>query len=81
MELEQFSDKLKSKAYQIGIVLTDDECEKFYKYMELLCDWNTKINLTAIIEPDDIIVKHFVDSLTIKKYVKNVLITNFATFS
>jgi len=70
MELEQFSDKLKSKAYQIGIVLTDDECEKFYKYMELLCDWNTKINLTAIIEPDDIIVKHFVDSLTIKKYVK-----------
>ena len=33
--------------------------------MNLLIEWNEKINLTAIIEPDDIILKHFVDSLTV----------------
>ena len=37
--------------------------------MKLLLEWNEKINLTAITEKDDIILKHFVDSLTILKYV------------
>ena len=43
--------------------------EKFYKYMQLLLEWNEKINLTTIVEPEQIIVKHFLDSLTIKKYI------------
>ena len=38
--------------------------------MNLLIEWNQKINLTAIIEPKDIILKHFVDSMTINKYIK-----------
>ena len=39
--------------------------------MNLLIEWNEKINLTAIIEPKEIILKHFIDSLTILKYIKN----------
>ena len=39
--------------------------------MNLLIEWNEKINLTAITEPDDIILKHFIDSLTIAKYIEN----------
>ena len=39
--------------------------------MNLLLEWNEKINLTAIIEPREIILKHFVDSLTIAKYIKD----------
>ena len=35
--------------------------------MNLLLEWNEKINLTAIVEPRDVILKHFVDSLTICK--------------
>ncbi len=45
--------------------------EKFYKYMQLLLEWNEKINLTTIVEPEQIIVKHFLDSLTIKKYIED----------
>lgn len=45
--------------------------EKFYKYMQLLLEWNEKINLTTIVEPEKIIVKHFLDSLTIKKYIED----------
>ena len=39
--------------------------------MNLLLEWNEKINLTAITEQNDIILKHFIDCLTIKKYLKD----------
>ena len=39
--------------------------------MNLLIEWNKKINLTAITEPNEIILKHFVDSLTISKYISD----------
>ena len=38
--------------------------------MNILLEWNENINLTAIIEPKEIILKHFIDSLTILKYLK-----------
>ena len=43
--------------------------EKFYEYMKLLLEWNEKINLTAIKDEKEFIVKHFVDSLTINQYI------------
>lgn len=50
--------------------LTETMQEQFEQYMNLLLEWNQKINLTAITNEDDIILKHFVDSLTILKYIK-----------
>ena len=44
---------------------------QFYTYMNLLIEWNKKINLTAIVEEKDIIIKHFLDSLTISKYINS----------
>ena len=44
--------------------------ENFYKYMKILLEWNKKINLTAIKDEKEFIVKHFLDSLTIYKYIK-----------
>ena len=38
--------------------------------MNYLVEWNEKMNLTAIIEPNEVILKHFIDSLTINKYVE-----------
>ena len=50
----------------------DNEKEKLFDtYMKLLLDWNEKINLTAITQKDDIIMKHFIDSLSIIKYLEN----------
>lgn len=48
---------------EFGIELTDTQIAKFEKYYELLIDWNNKINLTAITEYDEVLVKHFADSL------------------
>ncbi len=46
---------------------------EFQRYMELLLEWNEKINLTAITEPEEIKTKHFIDSLTCLKtgYIKD----------
>ena len=71
MDLEEFSNELKSKANNIDIELDNERVELLYKYMNLLLEWNEKINLTAITEPKDIILKHFIDSLTILKYLES----------
>lgn len=71
MEKELFIDKLKLDSKKLNIDLTNVQVEKFYTYMNLLLEWNENINLTAITEPEEIIKKHFIDSLTIKKYIDN----------
>lgn len=71
MEFEIFLEELEIEAKQIEIELTKEQIEKYYNYMNLLLEWNEKINLTAIINPKEIILKHFVDSLTIAKYIKD----------
>lgn len=48
-----------------GIVLSEQQVEQFLTYYELLTDWNRKINLTAITEYEDVMKKHFVDSLSL----------------
>lgn len=42
----------------------------FYKYMKLLLEWNTKVNLTAIKNENEFIIKHFIDSLTINSLIE-----------
>lgn len=71
MEIQEFSKELKEKSKLINIELKDSQIEKFYNYMNLLLGWNEKINLTAITEPKEVILKHFVDSATIIKYIEN----------
>ncbi len=48
-----------------NITLSDEKIEMFDKYASLLVEWNAKFNLTAIKDPDGIVVKHFVDSLIV----------------
>lgn len=43
--------------------------KNYYNYMNLILDWNKKINLTAIVDPKEFLVKHFVDSLTILDFI------------
>lgn len=69
MDFEVFFNKLEEKLKKIDIEISKDKAEKIYNYMNLILEWNEKINLTAITEVEDIILKHFVDSLTILKYL------------
>ncbi|MCI8384655.1 MAG: 16S rRNA (guanine(527)-N(7))-methyltransferase RsmG [Clostridia bacterium] len=67
---EEFSQKMKELSKEINLVLKEEQIQKFYQYMQLLLEWNEKMNLTAITQPEDIIQKHFIDSLTIAQYIK-----------
>ena len=47
----------------IQIVLSDQQVQQFIDYYDLLIEWNSKMNLTAITESDEVLVKHFADSV------------------
>ena len=71
MEFNEFKEKLIINVDKLGINLSEIQLKQFYNYMNLLIEWNKKVNLTAITEPDEIILKHFVDSLTISRYISD----------
>jgi len=71
MEKIEFEEKMNEKSKNLSIDFSVEQISKFYKYMNMLIEWNEKINLTAIIEPNDIILKHFIDSITIYKDIKD----------
>ncbi|SEF98221.1 16S rRNA m(7)G-527 methyltransferase [Caloramator fervidus] len=60
-------DLLLKGAKSYGIFLDENKINMFEKYMVLLKEWNEKINLTAITEDDEIVRKHFLDSISIIK--------------
>ena len=70
MEFDNFKGKLCKLGRDINIEISENQAKKFYDYMNLLLEWNKKINLTAIIEPDEVILKHFIDSLTSIRFLK-----------
>ena len=70
MEEKKFKDKLKENADFIGVSLNEENLDKLYKYKNLVLEWNEKINLTAITDDSEFAVKHFIDSLTINKYIE-----------
>ena len=55
---------LEEGARELGIHLTPEQLEAFRRYYALLAIWNEHINLTNIIEPDDVVRKHFLDALS-----------------
>lgn len=63
--MEDIRQSLIAQAKNIGIKITAEQAGLFQKYMELLIEWNEKLNLTAITEPGEILEKHFLDSLTL----------------
>ena len=54
---------------ELNIEVTEEKLNKLEKFYELLIDWNNKINLTRIVEKEEVYLKHFYDSLTIVKEV------------
>lgn len=60
MNEKMFIDMLK----QHGMELTNKQLQQFEQYYTLLVEWNEKVNLTAIIEKEEVYLKHFFDSIT-----------------
>ena len=60
---KQFDEKLK----ELNITLSETQQEQFYRFYELLVEWNKVMNLTGITEYEEVNEKHFIDSLSIVK--------------
>ena len=59
-----FEEILTARAAQARIPLSEEQIAQFAVYNEMLLDWNTRMNLTALTAPADVAVKHIIDSLT-----------------
>ncbi len=70
MENDRLS-KIKSYFEGNNIYLSDIQCKQFEDYFLTLIEWNEKINLTAITQFDDVIVKHFYDSCVCYKLLSD----------
>ena len=61
---------LKTGAAEFGADLDDCMVRRFFDYKRILLEWNEKMNLTAIRDDREIILKHFTDSLSILPYIR-----------
>ena len=66
--MNDFETVFREALAEFQIELNDLAVSRFCRYYELLIDWNEKINLTALTEPRDVAVKHFIDSLMLLQY-------------
>lgn len=62
-----------------GYKLTDHQKNQFCKFGDLLLEWNQKLNLTRIVEPEEVILKHFIDSMVLAKYVQGIHLADLGT--
>ena len=63
--MEDKFDLLRDSLEELNINYEETQIEMFIKYYEILIEWNERMNLTAITEVDEVIVKHFIDSILI----------------
>ena len=59
------ADFLRESLEKIGIWPGDLQCEQLNSFHKILCEWNEFMNLTGITEYNEVVIKHFVDSLAV----------------
>ena len=62
-------DEFVKEISKLGIVVDDNKMNLLDRYYHLLIEWNEKINLTAIVDEEEVYLKHFYDSLTLIKEI------------
>ena len=63
--VEGLSNKFYTGLSQLSLTMSDQQLAQFLRYQQELLDWNTRFNLTAITDPEDVQIKHFLDSLSL----------------
>ena len=71
IDLNRFSEIMLEKSKNMKFHFSVEQTEQFFEYMNLLIEWNEKMNLTAITDPEEIILKHFIDSITILEDIED----------
>lgn len=75
----EFKNKINEACSQIGINISSEQNEQLIQYLELLIKWNKAYNLTAIRDPQEMFVKHLVDSLSIAPFITGDSILDVGT--
>lgn len=70
-----FAEQLVGECGQLGLTLSQNQVDQFYQYYDYLIEKNKVMNLTAITEMDEVITKHFVDSVSVIKAIPHLLET------
>lgn len=70
MNLQEFQEFFEQECKKNNLKFEVQKSELLYRYMKLILEWNEKINVTAIKDEKDFIVKHFIDSLTLYSFMK-----------
>jgi 16S rRNA (guanine527-N7)-methyltransferase len=69
MVTPQHREELSTGARQLGVELTEFQHEQLLAYLALLIKWNKAYNLTAVRNPDEMVSRHLLDSLSIVPYI------------
>ena len=70
MDLKEFEVFFEKELNKNQLTVSKDSYKKYFKYMKNVLEWNTKINVTAVRDEENFIIKHYIDSLVISKYVE-----------
>ena len=62
-----FYELMERASQDVGMTFNEDKYNKFIKYMRLVQEWNEKVNLTAILDDEEFVKKHFIDCIKIFK--------------
>ena len=79
MDKSEFNSVCMKYLQNVDIKLNNTQLDMLYIYMNEMLEWNKKFNLTAITEPEEIILKHFIDSMLVAKYVKEGKVIDIGT--
>src|SRR5690554_6561534 len=66
--MTEFKEALSQGAAGVGLHVGDEQIERCATYAGLLLEWNRQVNLTRIVEPREMAIKHFIDSATVLLY-------------
>lgn len=70
--VDLFEKLIREELSELSIELSELQLHQFYQYFELLIEWNKVMNLTTITEVEDVVTKHFVDSLSLVKVLPDL---------
>lgn len=66
----QHGQELIQGAQQLNVALSEQQQEQLLQYLGLLIKWNKAYNLTAVRNPDEMVSRHLLDSLSVVEYVQ-----------
>ena len=67
----QHAEELSTGARQLGVALTESQHQQLLGYLALLIKWNKAYNLTAVRNPDEMVSRHLLDSLSVMPFIEN----------